>query len=66
MVSKNTLHLTEIYDLFASGHSDLDLDKDKLKEYHKNLGFVSVKWEADYLEFIKATTKDGIEIKIIN
>jgi len=60
---RTTLHLTEIYDLFSSGFSNLDLDKNNLKEYYRNFNFISVKREAGCLESIVALTKDGIEVK---
>lgn len=60
---RTTLHLTEIYDLFSSGKSILDLDKKILDGYKKKFNFISVKREADCLELIKAITKDGIEIR---
>lgn len=59
---RTTLHLTEIYDLFALGKSDLPLDQIKLKELHDGLGIINISREAGYLEFIKAQTKGGIEI----
>lgn len=30
---RTTLHLSEIYDLFAHGYSNLHLDKEKLKQF---------------------------------
>lgn len=60
---RTTLHLTEIYDLFAFGKSELNLDKEKLKELHQALKFVSVSREAGYLEYIKAETDAGIKIR---
>lgn len=60
---RTTLHLTEIYDLFSSGKSILDLDKNKLLEYQKSFDFVSVKREAGCLELIKAITSTGIEVR---
>ena len=63
MVSRTTLHLSEIYDLFARGISQLDLSKKKLKELHEALRLDSVSREAGYLEFVKARTTDGIDIR---
>jgi len=60
---RTTLHLTEIYDLFFSGFSNLNLDRNKLKKYYDNFNFISIQREAGYLEFIKANTKDGIEVR---
>ncbi len=60
---RTTLHLTEIYDLFSSGFSNLDLEKNKLQEFYRNFNFVSIKREAGCLEAIVALTKDGITVK---
>ncbi len=60
---RTTLHLSEIYDLFARGISRLDLSKKKLKELHEALRLDSVSREAGYLEFVKARTTDGIDIR---
>lgn len=60
---RTTLHLTEIYDLFAFGKSDLDLAPEKLKELQKNLDLKRVTREAGYLEFIQAETNAGIKMK---
>ncbi len=60
---RTTLHLTEIYDLFSSGKSVLDLDKKVLSKYKKNFDFVSVKREAGCLELIKAITSTGIVVR---
>lgn len=60
---RTTLHLSEIYDLMALGKSNLDLDKNKLSEFKSNLGLETVTREAGYLEFVKAKTKEGIEIR---
>lgn len=60
---RTTLHLSEIYDLFALGHSKLSLDKNLLKQHQKNLNLSEVSREIDYLEYLKATTKDGINLR---
>ena len=60
---RTTLHLSEIYDLFAKGASRLDLSKKKLKELVDGLRLEEVSREAGYLEFVKARTKDGISIR---
>ncbi|KKT29304.1 MAG: hypothetical protein UW41_C0012G0018 [Candidatus Collierbacteria bacterium GW2011_GWC2_44_18] len=59
---RTTLHLTEIADFFTNGKSDLPLVKERLKKLHEGLGMTSVSREAGYLEFVKAETKEGIEI----
>ncbi len=60
---RTTLHLTEIYDFLAQGISRLDLSKDKLQEYHRQLRLKNVIREVGTFEFIKGTTEDGIEIR---
>ena len=60
---RTTLHLSEIYDLFALGKSHLDLSKKELAKFHQGFNFESVTREAGYLEFVKAKAKNGIEIR---
>lgn len=60
---RTTLHLTEVYDLFARGFSKLPLSESKLKELQQCLNLKSVKREMGYLEFVHAFTNTGIEIK---
>jgi hypothetical protein len=57
------LHLSEIYDLFLRGHSSLQLDPVKLKEFCDGLNFQSVDRVAGYLEYVQAVTRDGIEVR---
>lgn len=60
---RTTLHLSEIYDFLTLGKSKLALDSRKLKNFHKKLNLTEITREASYLEYIKAKTKDGIEIR---
>jgi hypothetical protein len=60
---RTTLHLSEAYDFLSSGVSHLKLDAKKLAELYAKLNFKSVTREAGYLEFIRAMTNDGIEIR---
>ena len=60
---RTTLHLSEIYDLFVRGHSNLHLDKKKLHDFHKHFKFETVTREAGYLEYVKTTSKNGIECR---
>ena len=60
---RTTLHLSEIYDLFALGHSSLRLSPDKIRQYYRNFEFVSVTRQAGDLEYVKAITRHGIEIR---
>jgi hypothetical protein len=60
---RTTLHLTEIYDFFKLGKSQPELDQQKLNLLLQNLSFASVSREAEYLEYVRATTHDGITIR---
>ncbi|MBI2464625.1 hypothetical protein HYV64_00640 [Candidatus Shapirobacteria bacterium] len=60
---RTTLHLSEIYDLFALGHSGLKLDQATLTTLHQKLDFVTVTREWGELEYIKCLTSDGIEVR---
>jgi hypothetical protein len=60
---RTTLHLSEIYDLFALGRSALKLDPDKLKSLKNELDFVSVTREWGELEYLKCITSDDIEVR---
>lgn len=46
----------------AYGTTDLPLSKEKLRRLHNELDLSEVSREAGYLEFVRATTKEGIEI----
>ncbi|KKT65479.1 MAG: hypothetical protein UW58_C0029G0019 [Candidatus Collierbacteria bacterium GW2011_GWC2_44_30] len=59
---RTTLHLTEIADFFTEGKSDLPLSREKLKKLHEGLDLANVSREAGYLEYVRAETKEGIEI----
>ncbi|MEK7608223.1 MAG: hypothetical protein AAB495_01460 [Patescibacteria group bacterium] len=60
---RTTLHLSEIYDLLARGESNLNLSKEKLLELHRSFDLDSVTREAGYLEFVRARTKNNIEVR---
>ena len=60
---RTTLHLSEIYDLFAMGHSNLPLSPEKLSEFKENFGFKSVVRTPGYLEYVEATTNHGIIVR---
>lgn len=60
---RTTLHLSEIYNLFAKGESNLKLSKVDLKNFHKNLHLSEVSRESGSLEFVRAKTNSGIEIR---
>jgi hypothetical protein len=60
---RTTLHLSEVYDFFVSGSSKLNLLKSELERLWKKLAIVEVSRESGYLEYVKAKTEDGIEIR---
>jgi|SRR3989339_2069544 len=60
---RTTLHLSEVYDLFALGRSQLDLAPETLKKLQQRLSLVSVTRQADNLEYILAKTADNIVIR---
>lgn len=60
---RTTLHLSEVYDLLALGHSHLGLDKTVLKKFHASFGFTQVTRETSDFEYIKCLTKDKIEFR---
>jgi hypothetical protein len=59
---RTTLHLSEIYNFFDSAFSTAALSKEKLKKLQESLRLKVVTRENGYLEFVRASTKDGIEI----
>lgn len=60
---RTSLHLTEIYNFLSKCESRLKLSKEKLKEFHKNLNLKFATKETGNLDFVKAETKNGIEIR---
>jgi hypothetical protein len=60
---RTTLHLSEVYDFFAFGCSRLPLSTARLTQLHLQLNLKEISREVDYLEYVKATTNHGIEIK---
>jgi len=60
---RTQLHLAEVYKFFNEGESDLELSKQKLKEFHKRLNLLKVEKEAADLEYVKAETNNGLTIK---
>lgn len=60
---RTTLHLTEVYRFLSGGSSDLNLSKNKLKNFRKNLNLKSVKRKQGYLEHVEITTSDKIKIR---
>lgn len=60
---RTTLHLSEIYDFLAYGKSNLPLNEEKLKKFYQEMQIESITREAGYLEYISATTSEGIEVR---
>lgn len=60
---RTTLHLSEIFEFMTKGVSKLGLSKEKLKDYHKKLDLKSVSREYSNLDYVKALTNKGIQIK---
>ncbi len=60
---RTTLHMSEVYNLFANGYSHLELSKDELKRLQTDLDLVQVTRESSSLEYVKAITSTGIEIR---
>ena len=60
---RTTLHLSEIYGFLSQGYSKLDLSKERLEVYLSSLKIKEVSRQIGYLEYVKAITKDGIEIR---
>ncbi len=60
---RTTLHLSEIYELFSAGVSRLNLSKEEVTKFYDALELEKVTRESGYFEYVKATTKSGIEIR---
>lgn len=61
---RTTLQLSEIYDFLREGKSELNLDKKKIVKLHDALNLSTIDYGVDGLEYIKVSTRDGINIKI--
>ncbi len=60
---RTAMHLNELYAFLSHGSSQLPLSQQKLTDMHQSLNLQSVAREAGYMEYIRATTNDGIEIR---
>ncbi len=60
---RTTLHLSEVYNFFAFAYTNTDLSKEKLQRFRESLHLSSVTREVGYLEYVRAITESGIEIK---
>ncbi len=61
---RTTLQLSEIYDFLKDGKTELSLDKKKLTKLHDDLELSEIDYGIDGLEFIKVTTRTGVNLKI--
>jgi len=61
---RTTLHLSEAFDFLRYGKSQLNLDAEKLKEYHRGLGLTDVKYKIDGMEVLELKTEAKISISI--
>ena len=61
---RTTLHLTERASFLMFGESELNLDKEKLASFLEQLHLSNVDRQNWLLEYISATTKLGINLRI--
>lgn len=61
---RTMLQLTEIYDFLRSKSSHLNLEQEKLDEFHKNLGIGKIVYGVSGEEYIEFTTSFDIAVKI--
>lgn len=61
---RTMLQLTEIYDFLRNCESKLELEQEKLEEYHKNLEIGKLEYGVDGLEYVSFTTALNIKVKI--
>lgn len=60
---RTTIHLREVYDFLSAGTTMTRLDPAKLQSYRRELGLASVTREADNLEYVRAVTLGGLELR---
>lgn len=61
---RTMLQLTEIYDFLRNCESKLNLDQEKLNEFHKNLQIGNIEYGVDGEEYVSFTTALNIKVKI--
>lgn len=61
---RTMLQLSEIYDFLRECKTQLNLDQDKLNEYHKNLEIGKIDYGVSGEEYIEFTTALNIKVKI--
>ena len=59
-----TLHLSEIFDFFRHGSSQLALDPEQLKKHQDNLSLAKVEYKIDGMEFLRLRTSGKINIDV--
>lgn len=62
---RTMLQLSEIYDFLRDCKTKLNLEEDKLKEFHKNLEIGKIDYGVSGQEFIEFTTALNIKVKIL-
>ncbi len=61
---RTMLQLSEIYDFLRECKSQLDLDQEKLNEFHKNLEIGKISYGVAGEEYIEFVTSERIKVKI--
>lgn len=61
---RTMLQLTEIYDFLRNCESKLNLDKNKLKKYHKGLQIESIDYGVNGEEFVSFRTTSSLIVKV--
>lgn len=61
---RTMLQLTEIYDFLRECSTQLNLDQEKLNEFHKNLGIGKIEYGVAGEEYVEFTTSFNIKVKI--
>ncbi len=61
---RTMLQLSEIYDFLRECKTQLNLDTEKLKEFHKKLEIGRIDYGVSGEEYIRFTTRDHINVKI--
>ena len=61
---RTMLQLSEIYDFLRECKTQLNLDQDKLNEYHKNLEIGKIDYGVSGEEYIEFTTALNIKVKM--
>ena len=57
------LHLSEVYTFLSQGVSNLPISGNTIASLHQSLDLQSVAREAGYMEYIRATANNGVELR---